>query len=190
MSLTGLRGFRMVKLTEDSEGTLAYESEIKKLTGAKNIKISPKSDTAENYGDDQLLETETAMSAIEVEIEVADLTLEEYAFATGYTFENGVIKETKEFNPPYIAFGFEASKSSGVASRNVWLTKGKCEPPEFEGKTKEDKIDFQSAKLKFKFMPRINDGVSKYKADTDGTSPVTSDKFFTVEFLKTGKASA
>ena len=46
MSLTGLRGFRMVKLTEDSEGTLAYESEIKKLTGAKNIKISPKSDTA------------------------------------------------------------------------------------------------------------------------------------------------
>lgn len=140
MSLTGLRGFRMVKLTEDSEGTLAYESEIKKLTGAKNIKISPKSDTAENYGDDQLLETETAMSAIEVEIEVADLTLEEYAFATGYTFENGVIKETKEFNPPYIAFGFEASKSSGVASRNVWLTKGKCEPPEFEGKRKRIKL--------------------------------------------------
>ena len=39
-------------------------------------------------------------------------------------------------------------------------------------------------------MPRINDGVSKYKADTDGTTAVTADKFFTVEFLKTGKASA
>lgn len=189
MSLTGLRGFRMVKLTEDSEGTLTYDEEIKKLTGAKNVKISPKADTAENYGDDQLLETETAMSAIEVEIEVADLTLEEYAFVTGYSFENGIVKETKEFKPPYIAFGFEASKSSGVASRNVWLVKGKCEPPEFEGKTKEDKVEFQSAKLKFKFMPRVHDGVSKYKADTDGTTAVTSDKFFTTTFLKTGKTA-
>lgn len=49
MSLTGLRGFRIVKLTEDSESTLTYDTTIKKLTGAKNIKISPKSDTAENY---------------------------------------------------------------------------------------------------------------------------------------------
>lgn len=189
MSLVGLRGFRVVKLTKDDDTGIEYDPEIKKLTGAKNIKITPKSDTAENYGDDQLIEAVSSMGAIEVELEVAYLTLEEYAYILGYTYEGGVLKETKDFNPPEIALGFEATKSQ-KGSRNVWLTKGKAEPPEEENKTKEDKTEFQPSKIKLKFMPRINDGVSKLKADTDGTTPVTAEKFFTTEFLKTGKAGA
>ncbi len=189
MSLIGLRNFRIVKLTEDSTETLTYDSQIKILKGAKNIKITPKSDTAENYGDDQLLETATSMSAIEVELEVSELELEEQALLTGYTYSEGTLTETKDFNPPPIALGFEATKSNG-ASRNVWLVKGKCEPLESENKTKEEKINFQSEKIKLKFMPRIHDGVSKYKADTDGTSAISTVDFFTTEFLKTGKKAA
>lgn len=184
-SLVGLRNFRVVKITQDDDSAITYDSTITMLKGAKTVKITPKSETAENYGDDQLLETATASSGIEVEIEVAELTLEEYALLTGAAFSNGILKETKDFNPPELALGFEASKSNGKV-RNVWLVKGKCEPIEEEGRTKEDKLEFQSRTVKFKFMPRIHDGVTKYTADEDGTSAVTPSQFFTTTFLQTG----
>ncbi len=186
MAIKGLRGFRYCKITEDTESTLTYDTNIKKLTGARNIKISPKVNTGELYGDDQLLETECAIGAIEVEVDVAELTLEEQADLLGYEYSNGVLKESKNFNPPYISFGFEAPKSNG-ATRMQWLLKGKAEPLEEEGKTKEDKIEFQTQKIKLKFMPRINDGRPKFKADTDLEGAPTIEEFFSVNFLKTGE---
>lgn len=185
MAIKGLRGFRYCKLTEDTESTLTYDTAIKKLIGAKNIKISPKVNTGELYGDDQLLETSVAIGAIEVEIDVAELTLQERAELLGYKFENGVLKETKDFNPPFIAFGFEAPKSNG-STRMKWLLKGKAEPLEEEGKTQEDKVEFQIQKVKLKFMPRINDGESAYTSDTDVENAPTAAQFFTTTFLKGG----
>ncbi|WP_219693384.1 hypothetical protein [Clostridioides difficile] len=57
MAIIGLRNYRIVKLLTDTEETLEYDTKITRLTGAKSVKISPKVDSAENYGDDQLLET-------------------------------------------------------------------------------------------------------------------------------------
>lgn len=189
MAITGLRGFRYCVLEKDDETTLTYSEEVKRLIGARNVKISPKADTAELYGDDQLLETASSLGAIDVEIDIADLTLEQRAELLGYEYENGVLKENKDFNPPEIAFGFMAPKSpkSGGGFRMVWLLKGKVEPLEEEAKTKEDKIEFQTPKVKFKFMPRINDGHYKFTADTDLEGAPKETEFFTPEFLKTGK---
>jgi phi13 family phage major tail protein len=189
MAIKGLRGFRYCKLTTDSETTLEYDSVIKKLLGARNVKISPKVNTGELYGDDQLLETSVAIGAIEVEIDVAELTLQERADWLGYTYENGVLTETKDFNPPFIALGFEAPKSDGQ-TRMKWLLKGKAEPLEEEGKTQEDKVEFQTQKVKLKFMPRVHDGKSAHTCDTGETGAPTADKFFASDFLKTGKVSS
>lgn len=71
MAIKGLRNFRYVKLTKDSKDELEYATEVKQLVGAKSIKIAPKVDSAELYGDDQLLETASSLGAIEVEIDVA-----------------------------------------------------------------------------------------------------------------------
>lgn len=185
MAIKGLRGFRYCKMTEDTESTLTYDSTVKKMTGARDIKIKPKVNTGELYGDDQLLETDSAIGAIEVEIDVAELTLQERADLLGYTLKNGVLKEGKNFNPPYIAFGFEAPKSNG-ATRMKWLLKGKAEPLEEEGKTKKDKIEFQTQKIKLKFMPRIFDGEPSFTSDTDLEGAPTAEEFFTPGFLKTG----
>lgn len=185
MAIKGLKGFRYCKLTTDTEDTLAYDTLIKKLVGARNIKISPKTNTGELYGDDQLLDSAVAIGAIEVEIDVSELTLEERADILGYTYANGILTETKDFNPPFIAFGFEAPKSNG-GTRMKWLLKGKAEPLEEEGKTQEDKVEFQTQKVKIKFMPRVNDGKSAYTADTDLEGAPTETQFFATEFLKTG----
>lgn len=186
MAIKGLNGFRYCILSSDTEESFAYAETIKKLIGARNVKISPKVNTGELYGDNQLLETAAAVGAIEVEIDVADLTLEQRSELLGYIYQNGVLTENKDFNPPYIAFGFEAPKSNG-GTRMKWLTKGKVEPLEEESKTQEDKVEFQTQKIKIKFMPRINDGVSTYTADTDIDGAPTEAEFFSTEFLKTGK---
>ncbi|MGG7163792.1 major tail protein [Clostridium ihumii] len=191
MAIKGLRNFRYVKLTKDTKDELEYDTKIKQLVGAQSIKISPKTNSAELYGDDQLLETVTALGAIEVEIDVAELKLEERADLLGYKIENGVLVENKDATATEIAFGFEAPKSKSdneqEAFRMVWLTKGKAEPLEEEGKTGEDKIELQTQKVKFKFMPRINDGVYKLTADTDLTGAPTQEEFFKQEFLKSCK---
>lgn len=186
MALKGLRGFRFVELSKDTPDALEYAAVINKLLGARSVKVNPKPSTADLYGDDQLLETVSAISAIDVEIDLTDIPLDKRAIVLGHKFENGVLKQNKNDTPPEIAFGFIAAKSNG-GDRMVWLTKGKAEPMEEEGKTQDDKIDLQTQKIKFKFMPRIKDGEYKFTADTDIEAALTEAEFFTVEFLKTGK---
>lgn len=182
MAQIGLKGFVVVGLTKDTKDELKYDIKIRSLTGAKTVKISPKADTAKLYGDDKLLETTSALGEIEVELEVADLTYEDRGFLLGQEYEDGVLYESSNFNPPEVALGFKAQKSSG-GYKYVWLTKGKFEPVEDEGKTKEDKIEYQTQKIKATFMPRIHDDRYKISLDTD-VSAITEEEFFGVAFLE------
>lgn len=185
MAIKGLRGFRFCVLKSDTEEKLEYEELIKKLVGARNIKMSPKTSSGELRGDDGLLAVESAIDSIEVEIDIAELTLEERAILTGQKFVNGVLKENKDGKAPEIAFGFMAPLSSG-GMRMKWLLKGKVEPLEEEAKTKEDKIEFQTQKIKIKFMPRIHDGEFAYTVDSSEDIAITEEEFFSIAFLKTG----
>lgn len=188
MAIKGLRDFKFTILKKDDATGVEYDKEITKLVGARSIKITPKVSSAELYGDDQLLESNSAIGAIDVEIDLADLDLKTRAKLLGNKFENGVMKESKLDNAVEIAFGFIAAKSKG-GDRMVWLTKGKAEPISDESKTQEDKIAYQTQKIKFKFMPRIADGLYKLTADTDEEAAPKEKDFFTVDFLQTGKAT-
>lgn len=186
MAIIGLHGYRYAVLEEKEDGTFEYR-EIKELKGAKDIKIAPKVDTAELYLDDGLSETSSAIGAREVEIGVGDLPLPIRAELLGLRYKNGVLKEGRDFNPPYIAFGFVAPKSSPKGSERMkWLLKGAPEPIEEEGKTKGDKIEFQTLKIKYKFMPRM-DGEAVWTADTDLEGAPTEKEFFSSEFLIKGE---
>lgn len=184
MALKGLRGFRFVPLTKDDEDNLEYEKEITKLIGARSVKITPKTSSAELYGDDQLLESNSAIGAIDVEIDLTGLPLAIRAKLLGNKYENGIMIENKSDNPPEIGFGFLAAKSK-KGDRMVWLTKGKAEPVGDESKTQEgDKISYQTQKMKLKFMPRVHDGLYKITADTDEEDAPKLEEFFTTEVLK------
>lgn len=185
MAQIGLKDLVVVALTKDTKDELKYDTKIRPLPGAKTVKISPKADTAKLYGDDKLLETTSALGEIEVETEVADLTYEDRGFLLGQEYEDGVLYESSTFNPPEIALGFKAAKSSG-GYKYVWLAKGKFEPVEDEGKTKEDKIEYQTQKIKATFMPRIHDDRYKISLDTD-ISTITEEEFFSVAFLEKKK---
>lgn len=186
MAIKGLRGFRFVQLTKDDETGTEYENQITKLIGARNIDIKPVLAEGELYGDDQVLDSESSISAVDVSIDLADLPLEDRAKLLGQTYENGVLIENKDATPPEIAFGFAAPKSGG-GFRMVWLLKGKMKPLEESAKTKEDKIEYQTQVANFKFTPRLSDGHIRFIADTDEEGAPTEEEFFATEFLKEGK---
>lgn len=188
MAIKGLRGFRYCLLSKDDETGVEYATDITKMVGARNISMSPQLAEGQLYGDDQLLESESTLAAIEVEIELAELPLKQRAELTGQTFENGVLKENKDGVSPEIAFGFMAPKSQtgGGGFRMVWLLKGKMKPMEDGAQTKEDGIEYQPSTATFEFMPRVYDGQYRYIADSNEEGAPTEEQFFTTEFLKDG----
>jgi phi13 family phage major tail protein len=189
MAIKGLRGFRFVELTNDEETGTTYATEITKLIGARNIDMKPVLAEGELYGDDQVLESESALTAIDVTIDMTGLPLSTRAKLTGQKFENGVLKENKDAEAPNIAFGFIAPKSVGEF-RYVWLLKGKMKPLEDSAKTREDKIEYQTPTANLRFIPRISDGYIRFIADTDDDPAITETQFFTTAFLKNGTVAA
>lgn len=188
MAIKGLRNFVYCLIEKDEETGTTYATEVKKLTGARNVNITPQLAEGTLYGDDQLLESESAISAIDVSIEVASLTLEQEAELTGNEFENGVLKVNKDAVAPEIAFGLMApkSKTGGGGYRMVWLLKGTAKPLSEEMATREDNITFQTPTIDYTFTPRLSDGQLMFKADTKEEGGPTEEQFFSTAFLKDG----
>lgn len=192
MAIKGLRNFVVCEVEKDDSTGTTYASEVKKLIGARAVNMSPQLAEGELYGDDQLLESESAVSSIEVGFELASLSLEEEAFLTGNKYKDGVLKENKDAVPPEIAFGFMApkSKTGGGGFRMVWLLKGTAKPLEEEFTTKEDNIEYQTPTINYVFTPRLSDGEFRFKADTNEEGAPTPEQFFTSDFLGDGEIEA
>lgn len=183
MAIKGLRGFRYVPLTSDDVDSTVYSEQITKLVGARNINMTPNIAEGMLYGDDQLQESESSITSIEVSMDMTDLPLKQRAELTGQKYENGVLKENKDAEAIEVAFGFQAPKSGG-GFRMVWLLKGKIKPLEESAQTKEEDIDYQTQEATFVFTPRLSDGELRFIADTDAEEAPTEEQFFDVAFLE------
>lgn len=161
----GMKDLYYAKLTKDDATGVTYEAPTL-ITGAISAKISPKSDTQTLYADDGAFETASQLSEISVELELADLPLTVQAALLGHTVSNGVLEAKSTDQAPYVAIGWRSLKSNGKY-RYYWLLKGKFEIPDDESQTKEDKANFQTAKIKGTFVCRIYDGKWKLVGDED-----------------------
>lgn len=179
----GLKDIYYAKLKTDDESGATYETP-KKIAGAINAKISPKSNTETLYADDGPAETATALGEIEVEIEVADLPLTVQAELFGHTVEKGVLLKNADDTAPYVALGFKSKKSNGKY-RFVWLYKGMFELPEQEYKTQEDKPTFQTPKAKGIFVKRQYDNAWQAIGDEDEAEFTASATWFDKVYEKT-----
>ena len=109
MALIGLENVHYAKLTKDDSTGVTYETP-KKLSGAISINENAESNTAELYADNRLWATATVFSEGNVELELADLSLEDYAALGGHSIavdgkliENANDKVTASGNPSGIA---------------------------------------------------------------------------------------
>ena len=165
MSQYGLKDIHFALLEEDTKTGVTYK-DVEAILGAISAKINPSVNTQELYADDQLWESISALGKIEVEVETADLPLATRAKVLGNKFENGILIESKDDVPPYLALGFKSLRKGGKY-RYVWLLKGVAQPMGEDFETKKDNVDHKTPVIKFTFMPRAFDGEWKHTADED-----------------------
>lgn len=151
------------------EETETY-STPKPLPGAITGTVSPTTNNATLYADDQAWETATALGDVGIEINVADLPQESLADLLGATIdENGVMVQTAQDVAPYVAIGWRSMKSNGKY-RYFWYYKGRFQPNEESFQTKEDSPSFQTPSISATFIARQKDGKWRVRVDEDGNN--------------------
>jgi phi13 family phage major tail protein len=179
MAIIGLSNFVYAIQTKDDATGATYDTPVL-VPGITEASIKPKTETATLYADDGPAETASALGEIEVEINLADLDLDTQATLLGHTVSNGVMTRKSTDIAPYVAIGFKSLKSNGKY-RYKWLYKGRFVVPEQAYKTKEDKVEFQTAKITGIFVKRTFDNAWEKTGDEDATgwTETTGTSWFT-----------
>lgn len=166
-ALVGLKDLYYAVLTKDDNTGATYDTPAK-VAPAINAKITPSVSSDVLYADDGPAETAIAMGEVSVELETSNLPLEIQAVLLGHTLDEtkGVMTKKSTDTAPYVALGFKSQKANGKY-RFIWLLKGKFAPIEEEYKSKEDKVTYNTPKIKASFVKRNSDDAWQYIADED-----------------------
>lgn len=149
--IIGLKNIHIAELTAEQENTYGT---VDKLSPAISANITPNSSVTTLYGDDHAVAVEETLGSINVEINTADLTPEQYAKLMGVTVnDDGVIEDSTNDIAPYVALGFELPKSGG-GKKLYWYYKGRFQKPGGEFNTKGETVAFATQTLVANFMAR------------------------------------
>lgn len=180
MATVGLKDLYMATITETS-GVETFGTPERL---AKAIKAEISVEVAEGvlYADDAVDEIVKEFVKGSIKLTVNDLEQAKVAALLGqYIDSDKVVFAGENDEPPYIALGFRAKKSSGGKYRYVWLYKVKFKIPNESFETKGDGINFVTPELEGEFIKRDSDGM--WKADYTGlpTDTVAAAWFTTVK---------
>lgn len=184
MAKIGVDNLHYAKIIKDDKTGLTYDTPVS-LTGVREIKVNPKVSTEPLYGDNKVLTQTTAIDSIEVSIDIADLTNQQYHDLLGHKLgaTGGIIAGGQDVAPPVALLWKSQMKSIDGSPRERYtvLYKGQFELASDEHKGQEGKIDYQTDELKGSFSTTINTGDWKYQVDSDDSlfTSVVRDAFFT-----------
>lgn len=153
-------------------GVPVYQAPIR-IVKAMQANINPNTSSETLFADDGPADTATTLGDIELELNMADLSLDEQADLLGHEVVGGILKKKGSDNPPWVAIGFKTLKSNG-SYRYVWLQKGKFQPPEQNHETKGDTVNFQTPTIRGNFVKRDADQEWERMADEDHVDYVPS----------------
>ena len=143
------------------------------LKGVISVNINPNASQETLFADDGPYETAATIGNIDVEINKAQLTLDERAVLLGHTKgADGTLVSKSTDVPPFVAIGFRTLKSNGHY-RYVWLYKGKFQDLEDQNETKGDSINFQTDTIKGQFLQTNKSQAWKIEADEDDSDAAT-----------------
>ncbi|MBK4212556.1 phage tail protein [Bacillus pumilus] len=173
-SLVGVAGVKFSPLKQESG--LWVAKKIYEFPYAINMKVEPEQSTEKQYADNKLVDMVVSTGSTKVEMEMRDLPHEISIMLLGLEEENGMLLYKKNNIPPWVAMSFYGVKANG-RKRYVGLVQGRFSIPGTDVKTKEEKVDFQTAKLSGEFLDREQDELYKVVADED-TEGFDLDKFY------------
>jgi len=154
--LIGLDQFYYALLTSDTTAGVTYQTPVP-LRGAIKVSYNPNSNVETLFADDGAYDTAETMGQIDLDVDMADISQEDYAALEGHTIAGGVLNELTTDQPVDCAFGFRAKRSNGGYSY-YWFLKGKFNKPKTDFQTKADKINWQTPTMSWKGVARIYDG--------------------------------
>lgn len=169
MATVGLKNLYYAVLTSDTTSGVTYGAP-KKIAGAIQVDFNPSVSNETLYGDDAPFATASSITDYTVNIESADLPLEDMAALLGHTVDSTtkqLIAKASD-NPPYVAIMFEGPKHNGE-TRYVKLLKGKFAPSQETFQTKGESITYTTPSLEGHFVAREYDGEVRRIADSDNT---------------------
>ena len=171
--MIGLTNLHYAKLLTDvapegvTPGSSTYETP-KRIVGAISANFSPNASNDTLFADDGPYDTASTLGAMSMELNVADVPPEQRAELLGATYDNttGVLKQSADDTPPYVAVGMSIKKSNG-ADRYIWYLKGKFTAPDENNQTKADSINWNTPTMTGNFLKRDCDGLWRVSIDTD-----------------------
>ena len=171
-------------------GELVYEDPVR-LPGAITANFSPNASNDTLFADDGPYDTPSTLGAMSLELNVADIPPRHRAVLLGCTYDEntGMVKDSANDIPPYLAVGCAVKKSNG-SDRLIWYLKGKFAAPDDNNQTKADSVNWNTPTITGNFLKRDYDDQWRYSVDTDDEA-YTGDKvdfteWFTKETLMTG----
>ena len=155
-------------LTSDASDGAVYGTPVL-ITGLIKANLNPNSNIDTLFADDGPYDTATQLGKISLELNVADLSLEQRIALLGKTaISGGVMFDKSTDSPPWLAIGFRSKKSNGNY-RYVWLLKGKFSEPEDNSETQGDTVNFQTPTITGNFVQREYDSAWRKMTDEDAT---------------------
>lgn len=141
-------------LTDDSTET-TYDVAVR-VPNVTQLNINPNASVETFFADDGPAVVYSQIGEVGVEIAVADLSPEDYAFLIGASYEGGVVEYYTTASAPDVAISFRAQKADG-SYRYMTILKGKFSVPVANHETKAGTVNFQPQTIMFKGVQRLSD---------------------------------
>lgn len=171
MAKVGLSGLCYAPLTADTAAALTYGS-VAPIPQVISLSVKRNQETVKLYADNGLVAVDFSAGDADVEIELGKMSVELRAALLGLTATAGLLKKGNIASSLYVALGWIEHREDGTKAYH-WLLKGKFADPDDDFKTKGEKTEFQTFKLKGSFCNTTNNGNAEHILDESGTGYVT-----------------
>lgn len=158
--------------TDPAPGGKATYGSPRQMPGVISANINPNASTSTLFADDGPYESASTQGDISLELNMAELSLEDQAFLLGHEVEDGVLVRKGSDSPPTVAVAFRSLKSNGKY-RYTTLTKGKFSLPEQSNQTKSDSIEWNTPTITGAFVKRTCDDQWQRQADEEDEAAAT-----------------
>ena len=173
--IIGVKNLCVSVITAEDTTSTTY-GEIETVPGTIEIAMTPNV-SSEVLGADDIATYEqlATLDSLGVTVNLAAIGNELAAKLLGHTYgSNGVLTAAASDTAPYVAIGFEGTKSDGTG-RKMWLLRGMFQESDETYHTKEQgTVNWQTPNLTATFGPRLSDGKIYQRVDSDDTAAATA----------------
>lgn len=164
-----------IQTAEDTATTAATYGTPVHVKDTVSVDVQVESETAVLYADNGPAESATGLGAVNVSLEISELSLVDQGALLGHTVDSqtGQLDKKTTDTAPYVALMFEFLMANGK-KRCVKLYKGKFTIPNETGQTREASPNLQTQSISAAFVQLKNNNLWESVKDFDADAATDS----------------